>query len=327
MTRLHSRIDAQQNMAMKTIKQYLVGRGPDSALVQGSLKAQGRLKGFKVSFSGNQIFLQKLNRDMILSKSYYVQVPVMMECYDLFFDTIAGVECQGRTVLDFSGPGLHRYKKSDVAFQFPSVPEDDVMDAYTHWYLPGAGDVVWDAGAHAGASSYFLAQLVGPSGKVYAFEPDDDNFEYLLRNIEMHHLTNVVPVRKALCDKTGSATFHMDGTMNSGIGDYLTYSSAGRVKKVPTLSIADACSELGAVPAYIKMDIEGAELVSIRAAADFLKSHPIQFAIETHLVNKEYTDKPLERLFRTFDYEVSSSNWKGQTFTWARPVCTPCLRP
>jgi len=118
----------------------------------------------------------------------------------------------------------------------------------------------------------------------------------------------------------------MDGTMNSGIGDYLTYSSAGRVKKVPTLSIADACSELGAVPAYIKMDIEGAELVSIRAAADFLKSHPIQFAIETHLVNKEYTDK------RWKDSSVhltmsQSSNWKGQTFTWARPVCTPCLRP
>jgi FkbM family methyltransferase len=306
--------------AMQTIKQHLVRRGPDSALVQGSLKAHGRLKGFKVRFSDDRIFLQKLNRDMILSKSYYVQVPVMMECYDLFFDTIDGIESQGRIVLDFSGPGLHRYKKSNVAFHFPSVPEDDVMDAYTHWYLPRPGDVVWDAGAHAGASSYFLAQLVGPSGKVYAFEPDDDNFEYLLRNLEMHHLTNVVPVRKALCDKTGSATFCMDGTMNSGIGDYLTYSGAGRVKTVPTLSIADACSELGAVPAYIKMDIEGAELVSIRAAAEFLKSHPIQFAIETHLVGKEYTDKPLEQLFPTFNYEVSSSNWKGQVFTWARPI-------
>lgn len=53
-------------------------------LVQGALKAHGRLHGFKVNFSGDQIFLQKLDRDMILSKSYYVQVPLMMESYELF---------------------------------------------------------------------------------------------------------------------------------------------------------------------------------------------------------------------------------------------------
>jgi FkbM family methyltransferase len=312
---------------MKTIKQYLVGRGPDSVLVQCALKAHGRLKGFKVNFSENRIFLQKLDCEMILFKSYFIQVPIMMECFELFFDTIVGTDSNGRTILDFSSPALHRYKKSGVAFYFPSVPEDDVMDAYTHWYLPGPGDIVWDAGAHAGATSYFLSQLVGSSGRVYAFEPDDDNFKYLLQNIDMHHLTNVVPVKKALCDKTGTATFHMDGTMNSGIGDYLTYSGTGQVKAVPTLNIADACSEFGVVPAYIKMDIEGAELASIRAAADFLKSHPIHFAIETHLVDKEYTDKPLEQLFPTFNYEVSSGNRWGQMFMWARPTSNPCLRP
>jgi len=48
---------------MKTIKQYLVRRGPDSALVQGALKAHGRLHGFKVNFSGDRIYLQKLDRD------------------------------------------------------------------------------------------------------------------------------------------------------------------------------------------------------------------------------------------------------------------------
>ncbi len=307
-------------MAIKTIKQYLVRRGPDSALVQGALKAHGRLHGFKVSFPDNRVFIQKVDRVMILSKSFFVQVPIMMECYDLFFDTIVGSDSNGRTILDFSGPGLHRYKKGDVSFYFPSVPEDDVMDAYTHWYLPHPGDIVWDAGAHAGATSYFLAKLVGSAGRVYAFEPDDDNFEYLLRNIEMHQLTNVIPIKKALSDKTGPVTFHMEGTMSSGISDYLVYSAGGHVKTVPALSIADACSEFGAIPAYIKMDIEGAELASIRGAADFLRSHPIHFAIETyHVVDKEYTWKPLERLFPTVGYDVYSSNKWGQMFTWARP--------
>jgi FkbM family methyltransferase len=308
-------------MAMKTIKQYLVRRGPDSTLVQGALKAHGLLHGFEVNFSGDRILLRKLDREMILSKSYYVQVPLMMESYELFFDTIAASDSNGLEILDFSVPRLHRYKRRGVAFHFPSVPEDDVMDEYTHWYSPRAGDIVWDAGAHGGATSYFLAQMVGPSGRVYAFEPDDINFEYLLRNIEMHHLANVVPVKKALSGKTGTVMFDMEGNMCSGIGDYLVYADARHLKPVLTLTIADACSEFGVVPVYIKMDIEGAELAAIREAADFLKLHPIHFAMETnHLVDNEYTYKSLKRLFPTFGYEVSSSNESGQMFTWARPT-------
>ena len=31
--------------------------------------------------------------------------------------------------------------------------------------------------------------MVGPNGKVYAFEPDQNNYQYLLQNIELHKLT------------------------------------------------------------------------------------------------------------------------------------------
>jgi precorrin-6B methylase 2 len=51
--------------------------------------------------------------------------------------------------------------------------EEDSMDAYTAAYRPQPGDVIWDVGAHAGATSYFFAQMVGPAGRVYAFEPDE----------------------------------------------------------------------------------------------------------------------------------------------------------
>ena len=45
--------------------------------------------------------------------------------------------------------------------------EDDCMDAYTASYRPGEGDVVWDVGAHAGMTTYFLSQMVGATGRVY----------------------------------------------------------------------------------------------------------------------------------------------------------------
>jgi len=290
-------------------------------LVQAALRMHGLGHGYRIEFANDAITLRKADREMILNKAQYVQVPIMMACFNLFFDTVEGQAVEGRTILDFSKPGLQRYRKSGAAFYFPSVPEDDVMDAYTHGYTPQPGDIVWDAGAHAGATAYFLAQMVGPSGKVYAFEPDQNNYNYLLRNIELHKLHNVIPVKKALSGSSGTAEFCMDGSMSAGLTDYLTYSEKNKFKKVETVSFADACAEFGEVPVYVKMDIEGAEVVTVQRAREFLKAHPVNFAIESyHPVDGELTWKPLEELFSSIGYEVWSSDKFGFMFTWAKPV-------
>src|ERR1700733_4815908 len=221
---------------MQFLKDYLVRLGPNNLLVQGALRMHGLRHGYRVEFVNNAIILRKAQREMILNKAEYVQVPIMMDLYSLFFETVEGQTIEGRTVLDFSKPSLQRYRKSGTAFHFPSVPEDDVMDAYTHGYAPQPGDVLWDAGAHAGATSYFLAQMVGPSGKVYAFEPDQNNYSYLLQNIELHKLHNVIPVKKALSGSSGTAEFCMDGSMAAGLSDYLAYSEKDKFQKVATVS-------------------------------------------------------------------------------------------
>ena len=314
-----------RNTFTQFLKDYLVRLGPNSMLVQGALRMHGLRCGYGVEFAKDAILLHKGEREMILSKAQYVQIPIMMECYNLFFDTIESHAIKGRTVLDFSRPGLQRYRKSGAAFHFPSIPEDDVMDAYTHGYAPQPGDVVWDAGAHAGASAYFLAQMVGPNGKVYAFEPDQNNYHYLLQNIELHKLHNVIPVRKALSDSSGIADFCMDGSMSAGLSDYLPYLEKDKTQKVETVSFADACAEFGEVPTYVKMDIEGAEVVTVESSREFLKVNPVNFAIESyHLVDRELTWKPLEKLFSSIGYKVWSSDRFGQMFTWATPVSTLC---
>ena len=309
------------NMLTQPVKDYLVRLGPNNVFVQSALRMHCLRHGYRIEFSNDAIALRKLEREMILNKAQYVQVPIMMECYNLFFETIESENIDGRTILDFSKPGLQRYRKSGAAFHFPSIPEDDVMDAYTHGYAPQPGEVIWDAGAHAGATSYFLAQMVGPSGRVYAFEPDQNNYNYLLQNIEMHKLRNVILVKKALSGSTGTAEFCMDGSMSAGLSDYLTYSEKTKFQKVETLSFEDACAKFGEVPVYVKMDIEGAEVATVEGAREFLKGHPVHFAIESyHPVDGELTWKPLEKLFSNIGYKVWSSDKYGQMFTWAKPV-------
>src|ERR1035437_10176539 len=53
------------------------------------------------------------------------------------------------------------------------------------------GDTVLDVGANVGALTVPMAQMVGPSGKVIAWEPQPETFALLKKNIEQNDLNNV----------------------------------------------------------------------------------------------------------------------------------------
>ncbi len=89
-------------MQLQSLKSYIVSLGPDSAVMRAALRAYGRVKGFDIHFSDTGISLKKHNRDMVLSRSQYVQVPLMMECHELYFDTIVSLQASNQEVLDFS---------------------------------------------------------------------------------------------------------------------------------------------------------------------------------------------------------------------------------
>jgi FkbM family methyltransferase len=306
---------------LQKIKDYLVSLGASNSLTQFALSGHGRRHGFKIDFSDSKrIWMGKDNRRLALAPRDLTFVPIMMECFDVYFNSIVPVRVNGREELDFSQPAFHTYQRSGMGFFFPSIPEEDPLEQYTHWHTPQPGDIVWDAGAYSGATSCLLASMVGSQGKVYAFEPDDLNFAYLTKNLSHHGITNVVPIRKALSGSSGTATFFMNGTQASGIRDFVVYSDDVQSKQVPTISMEDACKELGSVPTYIKMDIEGSELPFLEGAKEFLKSHPVHFAIESyHRVDGDYTYKRLDPIFEEIGYDHLSSDIFQQMFTWAKP--------
>src|SRR3954471_21826173 len=53
------------------------------------------------------------------------------------------------------------------------------------------GDTVADIGAHVGYFSIIASRLVGPSGQVFAFEPEAANFEVLKANCILNGCRNV----------------------------------------------------------------------------------------------------------------------------------------
>jgi FkbM family methyltransferase len=301
------------------IKDFLVRLGPRNTLVRTALKFHGRRSGSAIAFEEGAISLTRGGKKMILAERDFYLVPITLECFDQTFQEIEPKSMDGWDVLNFSAPGTHRYKRHGLTLSFPGMPEDDSIEAYTHWYLPKSGDLVFDAGAHAGFTTCMFARMVGPGGRVVAFEPDEGTARYLESNVRSQQISNVTIVKKAIDANSGTSYFNADGTMGAGLVEHSVYGNTGRRIAVETLSLEDAFHLFG-VPQFLKMDIEGAEIAVIQAAGDLLKRQRMHLAFDSYhrMRDGRFTWMLLEPMLRSVGYEVKSSAEFGQVFTWAK---------
>jgi FkbM family methyltransferase len=303
------------------IKDHLISLGPKHRAVQLALTLQGRLHGHRVEFHDGHITISAQGRRVTILETDYLHVPLMSKSLAPYFNDFEATSVDGNEMLDFTGPGVHKYRATGLEFSFPGIPEDDSMAAYLHGYRPSEGTVVWDLGAHAGMTAYSFSQMVGPGGHVYAFEPDDLNRRYLTENLDRLQVTNVTIVDWAVGKYSGKAQFSMDGSMTSGLVECNRWSDADHIREVEVVSLEDCYNRLGRHVDYIKADIEGAEVGFIEGALEFLKTHRVHFAFESmHWVpGGTFSCYELERLFTSIGYTIESSARYGYMFTWATP--------
>jgi FkbM family methyltransferase len=225
--------------------------------------------------------------------------------FDYYHNAVQSQVGEGRAVVDYSAPRIHTLSRSGVAFLFTSLPEsDESTQTYLSALQPRPGETVLDLGAYCGASAYFIAKLVGDSGLVLSFEPDEENFRALIKNIRTHALANVTAIPKGVWSETTTLTFQSEGNMGSAAA-----SITGRetnLKKVSVLSLADVaalCS--GRRIDAIKMDIEGAELAVLRHAGEFLLAHRLpRLVIEPHFIDGRMVTEELRTILHGYGYQT-----------------------
>ncbi len=143
--------------------------------------------------------------------------------------------------------------------------------------LVGEGETVVDVGADLGLYSLQLAELVGPGGRVHAFEPNPARHEALAAlaaaqpNVEIHPL--------GLSDHEG------DGELQVPVERGAPIPPCGRLSAPPagaegvswrrtpvTLSTLDRELQAGAAEiSFVKCDVEGHELAVLRGAQRTLR--------------------------------------------------------
>lgn len=68
---------------------------------------------------------------------------------------------------------------------------------------------VVNIGANIGYYTLIAASMVGPNGKVIAFEPEPRNYKLLVENIDKNGYRNVIPIQAAVSDKQGILKFFL----------------------------------------------------------------------------------------------------------------------
>jgi FkbM family methyltransferase len=134
-------------------------------------------------------------------------------------------------------------------------------------------DIVIDAGANIGTHTIAFARIVGPRGRVYAFEPQPRIHQILTANVVLNGLSHVTPINSGLSDETGWIAFpelQYGGTANFGgislemVDDFARKSAATRRQKVAVAPLDEILS-LDRLR-LIKADIEGMEAEMLRGA-------------------------------------------------------------
>ena len=182
------------------------------------------------------------------------------------------------------------------------------LDFIRHTVQPGQHVV--DCGAHIGYFAMHLAQAVGPTGSVTAFEPFDANAECLERSIRENHLEARVRLeRSAVGAAPGSLPLvYAPNTINSG-GAFLQgrgeIPGGHTTRTVPVVALDQW--PLPRPISFIKADIEGAEPLAFRGADALLKAdrpvilselHPLQLDRVSRVTPGEFIDQMHARGYR-----------------------------
>lgn len=125
------------------------------------------------------------------------------------------------------------------------------------------GSTAFDIGANVGYHTLVLAQLVGPEGACYAFEPNSENCRLILLGAEKNGFANVKLMPIALSDQPGWAYFSPHIGSNGGFATRNAELTDGCGVVVPMFMLDDLRLP---PPDIIKVDVEGAEYRVLRGA-------------------------------------------------------------
>jgi FkbM family methyltransferase len=185
------------------------------------------------------------------------------------------------------------------------------------------GQVAVDIGCHKGAYTYWMRRCVGPSGVVYAFEPQPRQVAYLREAFSAMSYDNVEIVPMALSGKSGQLPLYTPAKSThfaslEARSEERGARSENRLDRTDSLLPAP-CSQLVDVttlddfftgdrkpPHFLKIDVEGHELSLLEGGRRTLELHHPTILVECEARHRADGDvRPVFHLLESLGYSGS----------------------
>ena len=145
--------------------------------------------------------------------------------------------------------------------------------------LARPGQVWLDVGANIGYFTILLASLVGPTGEVHAFEPNPDMMKQIAHSVSLNGAEQVRRVESAVSNVSGEEAvlyIPLSHSGQSGQSSLLIHRDIAENRKVcvQTVSLDDYLEGLGKRADFMKIDVEGLEILAFRGMERTLRSQP-----------------------------------------------------
>jgi FkbM family methyltransferase len=178
------------------------------------------------------------------------------------------------------------------------------------------GDTLVDVGANIGLWVMGAARLAGVEGDVHAFEPVQENFARLTKNLVLNDLPGIKCQQLALSDSCGKAVFYAPTDDNCGLGSLAARERADRLMETELITLDDYCEKLAIRRVdFMKVDVEGAELLVFRGARQLLASPEapvIMFETDETLNARFDSSSPIVKAF-LHQYGYDCFRYNGKT--------------
>lgn len=174
------------------------------------------------------------------------------------------------------------------------------------------GDVFVDIGGNIGLMSLYAAKLVGPSGRVFTFEPHPHTFSILQENVTLNQAHAIQLINQAVGAQAATVQLYDRPDIGRGAATLIPPVESTTSYPVVQTRLDDYFPD-GSRIDLLKIDIEGRELEALQGAQRILSAAEPPALIVEYSVDNRSSDALYDFLREINDYRLFKFKiWKGK---------------